>query len=181
MLIRNSGMMHKSCFDAMSLLLNKYATSGSFLDVGSMDINGSFKPLVIDINKGSGSYTGLDIAEGKNVDIVTADPYVWPISSNCYDAVISANCIEHTTEPWTWIKEVYRVCKPGGLVIVIGPWSCWEHRHPLDCWRIFPDGMKHLLGNVAGFEVLEVGMNEGDENFKEHLTADCWGAGRKSK
>jgi hypothetical protein len=38
-----------------------------------------------------------------------------------------------------------RVLRPGGVLAIITHWSFPEHRYPIDCWRILPDGMKHLF------------------------------------
>ena len=58
----------------------------SVLDVGSMDINGNNRYLFDDCE-----YTGLDIGEGRNVDIVT------PVHefTGEYDTVISTEMLEH--------------------------------------------------------------------------------------
>lgn len=165
--------MHGSSYDTMVSLLLKYATNitGKVLDVGSYDINGSYKYIF-----GSGyDYQGLDIIPGPNVDIVTKDPYKWPIKDNTYDIIISGQCLEHVEAPWLWIEEIYRVCKPEGLTIIIAPWASGEHKHPKDCWRILPDGMHYLLNQK--FKVLEVGKNKADKNY----VGDCWGVGLKSK
>jgi SAM-dependent methyltransferase len=159
--------MHPSSLQIMTGLIQKYKINNcTVLDVGSQDVNGTYKnlfsPKVI--------YTGVDIAAGKNVDIVSPDLYHWPIESDKYDVVISGQCLEHVEDSQVWIREVYRVTKPGGLTIIIAPWNCGEHRYPVDCWRILPDGMRFLLNKVAAFSIIEVGRND---------TIDTWGVGRK--
>jgi SAM-dependent methyltransferase len=154
----------------MDLLLKKYAIgSGKLLDVGSYDVNGSYREL----SPSTYTYTGLDISAGDNVDIVAPDLYKWPIPDNSYDLVISGQCMEHVEAPWLWIQEIYRVSK--SIAIIIAPWSCGEHRFPVDCWRILPDGMRYLLGKVGGFNVLECGRN--DKGIYD--LGDTWGVGRK--
>lgn len=164
--------MHQSSYDIMKLLLAKYATKGKhLLDVGSQEVNGSYRDLIPPFY----DYKGLDLAPGKNVDILATTPYDWPIADNSYDIVISGQCLEHVEAPWLWIKEVFRVCKSDGIVMIIAPWSCGEHRFPVDCWRIFPDGMKYLLTKVAGFELIECGRNE--KGIFD--LGDTWGVARK--
>lgn len=91
---------------------------------------------------------------GPNVDIVISDPYNWGLPSSSYDVIISGQCLEHVEMPWLWIKEAERVCKPGGFMILIAPWSCGQHRYPVDCWRILPDGMNVLLTKCANMSLL---------------------------
>ena len=82
-----------------------------------------------------------------------ADEYRFPIESDAYDLVLSGQVIEHVRKVWVWVKEVARVCKPGGLVVTINPVSWPYHEAPIDCWRIYPEGMRALY-DEAGLEVL---------------------------
>ncbi len=79
--------------------------------------------------------------------------YNFPIPDNSYDIVLSGQVIEHVRKIWVWMREVARVCKPGGLVITINPVSWPYHEAPVDCWRIYPDGMR-ALSDDAGLEVV---------------------------
>lgn len=112
------------------------------LDVGSYDVNGSFR----DIIEGRGwSYTGLDITNGPNVDVVSIDPYRFPFEDGEFDLVISGSTMEHVEDIFLWFDEVVRMAAPGAT-IVIATHTSWDyHPHPVDCWRIMPDGMKFLV------------------------------------
>ena len=51
-----------------------------------------------------------------------------------------------------------RICKPGGLVITIGPVSWPYHEAPIDCWRAYPEGMRALhedAGLVVELAIVE--------------------------
>ena len=156
--------MHDSSFYLMHLfveghLLQPRGQATRILDVGSADVNGTFRPL---FDKPRWTYTGLDIVPGTNVDIVAEKPYCWPLEEDSFDVVISGSCLEHVQAPWLWAREVARVVRPGGLVMVIAPWRWPQHRHPVDCWRVLPDGMSFLLGGWAGLDVVECGIRECD-------------------
>jgi ubiquinone/menaquinone biosynthesis C-methylase UbiE len=58
--------------------------------------------------------------------------------------VLSGQVLEHVPRIWLWMREVARVCKPGGIVITINPVSWPYHKLPRDCWRAYPDGMTAL-------------------------------------
>lgn len=123
----------------------------SVLELGPDGAPSTFQKLV-----------GRDAAKWDTLDIATTytsptwlvtDAYKFPVPSNAYDIVISGQVIEHVPKIWRWFPELARMCKPGGLVITINPVSWHYHEAPVDCWRIYPEGMK-ALADDAGLEVL---------------------------
>lgn len=153
----------------MEKLITKYLDVDkklSILDVGSYDVNGTYKKF---FNYLTWEYIGIDIEEGPNVDVVAKAPYNWGIDQQ-FDVVISGQCIEHVPDVKLWFQELDKVVKVGGLVFLIAPNNNQaEHRFPVDCWRIFPDGMKWLFTDVGDYEVLECFIQK----------RDCVGVGRK--
>jgi SAM-dependent methyltransferase len=95
----------------------------------------------------------VDVYQGSKLTYV-AEEYSFPIPDASYDIVLSGNVLEHVRKPWVWIKEVARVCVKGGLVITITPVSWPYHEAPIDCWRVYPEGMKALY-EEAGLDVIE--------------------------
>ena len=124
----------------------------SILDLGSMDVNGSYRTL---FDHAMWYYQGLDLTPGNNVDIVLSDPYIWTeIPSQSIDVVVSGQALEHIEFFWLTMLEVSRVLKPGGLCCIIAPSGGYEHRYPVDCWRFYPDGFS-ALARFSALEVLE--------------------------
>lgn len=82
------------------------------LDVGSLDINGSNRDLFED-----SEYTGIDVGEGKNVDIVCLG-HKFNAPCNYYDTIISTECFEHDMFYEKTITNIIRMLKPGGLFIM---------------------------------------------------------------
>lgn len=137
----------------MDRALAKWQGAANVLDVGSCDVNGTFRPLV---ERRGWGYTGLDIEAGPNVDVVTADPHRFPFDDAAFDVVISGYCMEHVKSVWRWVPELARMLRPGGLLVIITHWQFPEHRFPVDCWRILPDGMAHLFdeaGVLHGYDI----------------------------
>lgn len=56
---------------------------------------------------------------------IVADACKLPFEDNCFDMVISSECIEHTSSPLQAIREMCRVCKPGGTVCLTTPNKLW--------------------------------------------------------
>lgn len=91
------------------------------LDVGSLDINGNNKELF----KGC-EYIGLDIIEGKNVDVVSiAHEYQAPPES--FDTIVSTNAFEHDMYFCKSLHKMVELLKPGGLMFFSCASSWKEH------------------------------------------------------
>jgi SAM-dependent methyltransferase len=146
--------MHKESYELMAGILAKVTGDNlAVLDVGSFNVNGTFRPLVED----SGwQYTGLDTSAGPNVDVVALNPYLFPFPDGSFDMVISGSTMEHVQAIWRWIPELVRVLAPGGLLAIHTHWKFQEHRYPVDCWRIMPDGMRYLFDETGQLERYEI-------------------------
>ena len=151
--------MHPNSLKLMSDFFEgylKHSWPGRILDVGSKDVNGSYRRLVPE----EWEYTGLDPAPGPNVDVIAWN-LPWPFSDEEFQVVISGQCLEHAERPWEVVREIGRVLAPGGYCCLIAPWRWDVHRYPLDCWRVLPDGMEILLA-LAGCEVLAARIDQDD-------------------
>lgn len=165
--------MHQSSFDKMKKFKEKYLDPSKIikiLDVGSLDINGSYAPLFQESNW---EYQGADVSKGKNVDIFLKNPYDWSnINQNSYDVVISGQSYEHIEYFWITALQFNRILKLGGIVCIIAPAGGYEHKYPLDCWRFYPDGMA-AIAKWAKMDVLETSTQWETQNYKED-ESDLW-------
>jgi SAM-dependent methyltransferase len=162
-------VVHTSSFETMRKFVYQYleiyrGKELKVLDVGSCDINGSYRSL-FEVN--NWEYRGLDVAAGKNVDIVVKDIYHWKeIRFNTYDIVISGQAFEHIEYFWLTMQEIARVMKTGGLCCIIAPSSGFRHKYPVDCWRFYSDGLL-ALARYAGLEAIEVYTENQPEAYGE--------------
>jgi SAM-dependent methyltransferase len=88
-------------------------------------------------------YTGVDINDGHNVDVVMEKPYRIPVKSRSMDVVFSGQTFEHIPFPWASILEIARVLKPNGYAFITAPSRGHVHSD-FDCWRYYPDGLRAL-------------------------------------
>lgn len=150
--------MHKSSMDKMAWFVDEYLADykgidTEILDLGSYDVNGSYKTFLDDP---AWHYQGVDMEDGKNVDLVLQTPYFWKeIKAKSKNVIISGQAFEHVEFFWILIDEIVRVLKPGGLICIIAPSRGYEHRYPVDCWRFYPDAFR-ALARYAGLELLHV-------------------------
>lgn len=59
----------------------------------------------------------------ENHSALVADVYSLPINENVFDYIIASEIIEHVADPATFIKNLIRVLKPGGTLIVTTPYK----------------------------------------------------------
>lgn len=136
----------------MERLISQHVFSATrILDVGSRDVNGTYRSLFT----GDSSYVGVDISEGGNVDIVLEDPYKLPFNDGTFDLVISGQTFEHCEFFWLLFAEMARVSR--NHLIVIAPSRGHVHRHPVDCYRFHPDAWG-ALAKYAGLYLIECGV-----------------------
>jgi SAM-dependent methyltransferase len=166
--------VHQSSLDKMAAFRKQYLASREnqpllILDLGSMDVNGSYRPCFDDARW---TYRGIDMVAGANVDIVLQDPYNWrEIRSGSADVVVSGQAFEHIEFFWITMLEIARVLKPEGICCLIAPSGGPEHRYPTDCWRFYPDGFR-ALARFASLEVIEVYSQTGATGYSDG--SDMW-------
>jgi len=116
-------------------------TNGTIVDLGSMDVNGALRSVC----PGQFRYIGVDMAAGKNVDVVLSDPYVLPFDGASIDFVLASSVFEHAEIFWLLFLEALRILKPDGLLYLNCPSNGMFHRFPVDCWRFYPDSGNALV------------------------------------
>lgn len=164
--------MHSTSLEAMTEFTERYLPKKAnitVLDIGSCDLHGNYNYRKIFVDRGC-SYIGVDLELGENVDILMEKNKIF-VNDCSFDVVVSGQTLEHVDNLHSFIIEAARVLKCGGLMCMIAPTSYPYHAHPIDCWRIFPDGMSFLMRDVAGLEILESKIRIGD----------CVGIARKIK
>ena len=104
---------------------------------------------------------------------VSSEEYHYPIDRT-FDVVISGQVLEHVRQPWEWMKELARLSDM--YVITIAPATWPYHEAPVDCWRVYPEGMKALY-EYAGLQPVVCKC----ENLDRHapFVLDTIGIGRK--
>jgi SAM-dependent methyltransferase len=134
--------MHKNSMLLFSKYARQYFRPGMrVLEIGPDVSPSAYQRTVAD---DSIAWHTLDMRDDPSLTYRALSEYEFPVETASYDIVLSGQVIEHVRQVWTWVREVARVCKPGGLVVTINPVSWPYHEAPIDCWRIFPEGMRTL-------------------------------------
>ena len=119
--------------------------NGKCLDVGAFNVNGCIRDCFAD-------YTGLDMRPGPNVDIVAMANAI-PFPDDTFDVVTCLETLEHDPDPFGSIREMRRVLKPGGALVLTVPGIGFpRHDYPSDYWRMTEDGLRILLDGMERIE-----------------------------
>jgi SAM-dependent methyltransferase len=104
------------------------------------------------------AYVGLEIDTPENRARNWADAFYqgesFPFPDQSFDNVVCNQVLEHVFQPDLFLREVYRVVKPGGNMLISVPFAWDEHEQPRDYARYSSFGLRYLLEN-AGFQVIE--------------------------
>lgn len=131
---------------------NAHFLNGRLLDFGCG--NKPYREL-INVDQ----YIGLDIEEsGHNHDNEDIDVYyegkIIPFDEKYFDSVFTSEVFEHVFELDHILKEINRVCKIDGHILITVPFVWNEHEVPYDFARYTSFGIHHIL-QVNGFEVVK--------------------------
>jgi SAM-dependent methyltransferase len=88
------------------------------------------------------------------IDIV-ATAYETGVGTSKIDTILSTFVLEHLENPQMAIKEMHRILKPGGHVILTAPLFWHLHEEPRDFFRYTSIGLGHLF-STAGFHIVEI-------------------------
>ncbi|WP_038217812.1 class I SAM-dependent methyltransferase [Xenophilus azovorans] len=126
---------------------------GHLLEVGSRARTGA---IYTDRLPPGWRYTGLDVMEGPNVDVVgDAHQMSRLLPLQAFDAAMSFVVFEHLLMPWKVALEMNRVLRQGALALVMAPQTWPLHEEPCDYFRFSRHAWKALFNRATGFEILE--------------------------
>jgi SAM-dependent methyltransferase len=145
-------LVHRIHDEQLDRLLKQYA-KGILADIGCGEKPYSelTRELVI-------SHIGVDHNETfhdhSKIDVF-ATAYDTTLNDASVDTILCTAVLEHLERPGDAIREMYRILKPGGYVILSAPLFWHLHEEPRDFYRYTKYGLDFLFTN-AGFEIKEV-------------------------
>ncbi|RYY57146.1 MAG: methyltransferase domain-containing protein [Chitinophagaceae bacterium] len=108
----------------------------------------------------------LDMKKSEGVDIVgnLMDEQFLASLKSGFDIALCSNLLEHVTEPQLIIDKLEEVVRPGGYIIVSGPYLFPYHNDPID--TMFRPSVKELAAMFHHCELVEGSIiSEQDSHF----------------
>jgi len=93
--------------------------------------------------------------EGRVVNAMSID-----LPDNSFDIVYASNLLHHIPDPTLTLREMHRILKPGGAMVLQVPWQWWIHEAPYDFFRYTPYGLNYLF-EKAGFVDINIEPQSG--------------------
>ena len=115
------------------------------LEVGSRNINGSVRDIILPFQPEQ--YIGTDMEAGDGVDVVlNALDLVTMYGEESFDIVVCAEMLEHC-EHWKGaIANMKSVLKPGGMILLTTRSPGYPlHEYPSDYWRFTRSDMVNIF------------------------------------
>ncbi|MCW5798244.1 MAG: class I SAM-dependent methyltransferase [Nitrospira sp.] len=110
-------------------------------------------------------YTGMELDTQENRACKRADVFygghAFPFDGESFDSLVCSQVLEHVFTPGEFVRELHRVLRPGGFLLLTVPFVWDEHEQPYDYARYTSFGLLALM-REAGFEVVEHVKTMGD-------------------
>jgi SAM-dependent methyltransferase len=128
------------------------------------------RPSVLDLGCGNRPYAdlfegceylGVDYsADDCQPDVIT-DATRLALRAERFDLVFCTQVIEHVPDPRALVHESFRVLRPGGYLVLTGPFWWPMHEEPHDYHRFTRHGFAHMLCG-AGYDEVVITPDGGD-------------------
>ena len=106
--------------------------------------------------------------EGGRAADVVADLHNLPLAECSFDFVLCTEVLEHLANPERALRELRRVLRPGGRILITVPFVIELHEEPYDFFRYTPYALRHLL-TEARFEGIDVDPLTGWASTLSHV------------
>lgn len=126
---------------------------GALLDLGcgKVPLFGVYRRLVSDVTcvdwAARGDVSHLDLEADLNQPL--------PLPEGTFDTVLATDVFEHVRQPGAVFREVSRLLRPEGTLIVGVPFLYWIHEEPHDYYRYTEFALRHLCAE-SGLTVYSV-------------------------
>lgn len=97
-------------------------------------------------------YVGADLPGNPRAHVRIQPDGRLPVGDASCDLVLSTQALEHVADPALYLREAWRVLRPGGRLLLTTHGIMVWHRDPVDYWRWTCEGVQRIVGE-AGFQI----------------------------
>jgi SAM-dependent methyltransferase len=128
---------------------------GAYVKGATLDVGCGRKPYEKTFFAGAEKYVGMDYLTDRSTPDIVGSATDIPLGDAGFDTVVCTEVLEHVPDPLKALREMYRVLKPGGYLILSTPMYWPRHEVPYDYFRYPYDGLLHLV-KTSGFELVQL-------------------------
>lgn len=99
-------------------------------------------------------YVALDLPGNPLADQHVSADGTTGLRDDFADFVLSTQVLEHVGDPLEYLRECYRILKPGGLLLLSTHGYWMYHPDPQDYWRWCSSGLKKVVSD-RGFQIIQ--------------------------
>lgn len=146
--------MHRSVMNWLGKSLSANEVGGArILEVGSMDVNGSPRSVILPLKPAQ--YVGVDGQAGKGVDkVLDASILTSAFPPGSFDIVVCTEMLEHVKDWRSVVVQLKRSVRTGGLLVVTTRSPGFPyHPYPVDLWRYTTWDFQKIFSDT---EILEL-------------------------
>lgn len=137
----------------LELRVNRFWSPGAELEL--LDVGCDGRPYEAMLRPFVARYIGLDVAAGRQVDLVGAADAI-PVADGSVDCVLCTQVLQYVPDPGAAIREIRRVLRPGGAVFLSTHGTSFVDRQGVDRWRWTQHGLAELFGRAGPWSDLEI-------------------------
>jgi SAM-dependent methyltransferase len=101
-----------------------------------------------------------------------------PLDNASFDAALATQVLEHVPDPLRVMREMHRVVRPGGSVLVTVPFVWEEHEKPFDFQRFSSAGLVRMLEDAGFAEIAVQPRNDYLTTLAQLMRNARWALGR---
>jgi SAM-dependent methyltransferase len=146
---------HHPTFLTILMLENSLRLCAPFVKGSLLDVGCGMRPYEKTFFAGAEKYLGTDYLSDRSRPDVVASALQLPFEDASFDTVTSTEVLEHVPDPLKALREMRRVIRPNGFLILSTPMYWPRHEVPYDYFRYPYDGILHLL-KESGWELVRI-------------------------
>ena len=119
---------------------------------------------------GASEIVGFDVPGNPHADLHGSIDVI-PVPDASFDLVLCLQVLEHVPDPAGAVRELHRVVRPGGRVLLSTHGVYPYHPNPDDLWRWTHDGLERLFRTNAEWSSVSVRPGAGTASTTAMLVA----------